>query len=51
MSVLCPLLFLLSINDIAYDIQSLVRLFADDSYLMFSYTNLLEIELGSSCFK
>ena len=35
-SVLRPLLFLLNINDIAGDIQSLVRLFADDSCLMCS---------------
>jgi hypothetical protein len=35
---------LLFINDIADDIQSLVRLFADDSSLMFSSTNPLEIE-------
>ena len=35
-SVLGPLLFLLFINDIADDIQSLVRLFADDSSLIFS---------------
>jgi hypothetical protein len=39
-----PLLFLLFINDIADDIQSLVRLFADDSSLMFSSTNPLEAE-------
>ena len=32
------------LNDIADDIQSLVRLFADDSSLMFSSTNPLEIE-------
>jgi hypothetical protein len=38
-SVLDPLLFLLFINDIADDIQSLVRLFADDSSLIFSSTN------------
>ena len=43
-SVLVLLLFLLFINDIADDIQSLVRLFADDSSLMFSSTNPLEIE-------
>jgi hypothetical protein len=38
------LLFLLFINDIADDIQSLVILFADDSSLMFSSTNSLEVE-------
>jgi hypothetical protein len=43
-SVLVPLLFLLFINDIADDIQSLVRLFADDSSLIFSSTNPLEVE-------
>ena len=43
-SVLGPLLFLLFINDIADDIQSLVRLFADDSSLIFSSTNPLEVE-------
>ena len=43
-SVLEPLLFLLFINDIADDIQSLVRLFADDSSLIFSSTNPLEVE-------
>ena len=43
-SVLGPLQFLLFINDIADDIQSLVRLFADDSSLMFSSTNPLEVE-------
>jgi hypothetical protein len=40
-SVLGPLLFL---NDIAYDIQSLLRLFSDDSPLIFSYINPLEVE-------
>ena len=38
------LLFLLFINDIADDIQSLVRLFADASSLIFSSTNPLEVE-------
>ena len=38
------LLFLLFINDIADDIQSLVRLFDDDSSLIFSSTNPLEVE-------
>jgi hypothetical protein len=35
---------LLFINDIADDIQSLVRLFADDSSLIFSSTNPLEVK-------
>jgi hypothetical protein len=43
-SVLGPILFLLLINDIADDIRSLVRLFTDDSSLMFSSTNPLEVE-------
>jgi hypothetical protein len=43
-SVLVPLLFLLFINDIADDIKSLVRLFADDSSLIYSSTNPLEVE-------
>jgi hypothetical protein len=43
-SVSESLLLLLFINDIADDIQSLVRLFADDSSLMFSSTNPLGIE-------
>jgi hypothetical protein len=42
--VLGPLLFLLFINDITYDIQSFVRLFADDSSLIFSSINPLEVE-------
>jgi hypothetical protein len=43
-SVLGLLLFLFFINDIADDIQSLVRLFVDDSSLIFSSTNPLEVE-------
>ena len=43
-SVLGPLLFLLFINDIADEINYLVRLYADDSSLMFSSKNRLEIE-------
>jgi hypothetical protein len=43
-TVMGPLLFLLFINDIADDIQSLVRLFADDSSLIFSSTNPLEVK-------
>ena len=43
-SVLGPLLFLLFINDIADDVNSLVRLFADDSSLMYSSVDPNEIE-------
>mgnify|MGYP002634107685 CR=1 FL=1 len=43
-SVLGPLLFLMFINDIADEIQCLVRLFADDSSLMYSSNNALDIE-------
>ena len=32
-SILCPLLFLIYINDIVYDIHSCIRLFADDTSL------------------
>ena len=43
-SVLGPLLFLVYVNDIAENLLSLVRLFADDSSLFFSATNLRDIE-------
>ena len=43
-SVLGPLLFLVYVNDIAENLLSLVRLFADDSSLFFSATNLKDIE-------
>ena len=43
-SVLGPLLFLVYVNDIADNLLSLVRLFADDSSLFFSATNLRDIE-------
>ncbi len=43
-SVLGPLLFLIYINDIADDIQCLVRLFADDSSLMYSSNDKHDIE-------
>ena len=43
-SVLGPLLFLIYVNDIAENLLSLVRLFADDSSLFFSATNLRDIE-------
>ena len=43
-SVLGPLIFLVYVNDIAENLLSLVRLFADDSFLFFSATNLKDIE-------
>jgi hypothetical protein len=43
-SALGPLLFILYINDITDDIQSLSRLFADDTSLLFSFSNMNEIE-------
>ena len=43
-SVLGPLLFLVYVNNIAENLLSLVRLFADDSSLFFSATNLRDIE-------
>jgi hypothetical protein len=43
-SVLDPLLFLIYINDISGHLSSLVRLFADDTSLSYSSTNLLQIE-------
>ena len=43
-SVLGPLLFLVYVNDIADNLLSLVRLFADGSYLSFSASNLRDIE-------
>ena len=43
-SVLGPLLFILYINDITEDIQSLSRLFADDTSLSYSSSNINEIE-------
>ena len=42
-SVLGPLLFLVYVNDIGENLLSLVRLFADDSSLFFSGTNLRDI--------
>ena len=43
-SVLGPLLFLIYVNDISDNLLSLTRLFADDSSLFFSGTNLRDIE-------
>ena len=43
-SVLDPLLFILYINDITEDIQSLSRLFADDTSLSYSSSKINEIE-------
>ena len=43
-SVLGPLLFLVYVNDIADQLLSLTRLFADDSSLFFSCSNLKGIE-------
>jgi hypothetical protein len=42
--VLGPLLFILYINDITEDIQSLSRLFADDTSLSYSSSKINEIE-------
>ena len=44
-SVLGPLLFLLYINDIVDDVESLSRLFADDTSLSYSSSNKMEIQL------
>ena len=43
-SVLGPLLFLVYVSDIADQLLSLTRLFADDSSLFFSCSNLNDIE-------
>ena len=42
--MLDPLLFILYINDITEDIQSLSRLFADDTSLSYSSSKINEIE-------
>lgn len=44
-SVLGPLLFLIYINDISDDLTGLARLFADDTSLSYSSTNLQHIEI------
>ena len=43
-SVLGPLLFLIYINDIADSLSSICNLYADDTSLMFSSSNLLQLE-------
>ena len=44
-SVLGPLLFLIYINDISDELTGLARLFADDTSLSYSSTNLQQIEI------
>ena len=44
-SVLCPLLFLVYVNDIADSLLSTTRLFADDSSLAVSSSNTREMEI------
>ena len=48
-SVLGPLLFLLSINDITANLGNLARLFADDASLSYSEKNfdLMQIEINN----
>ena len=43
-SVLGPLLFLVYVNDISESFLSLTRLYADDSSLFYSATNIIDIE-------
>ena len=43
-SVLCPLLFLVDVNDISESLLSLICLFADDSSLFYSAANIKDIK-------
>ena len=43
-SVLCPLLLLLYINDIADELERKTRLYADDTSISHSSSNIVEIE-------
>ena len=43
-SVLCPLLFLIYVNDISDSLLNLIRLFAADSSLCYSASSIHDIE-------
>lgn len=43
-SVLEPLLFLIYVNDVAFNMLSMCKLFADDNSLQYSSNNILDIE-------